>query len=272
MKKTLHCFLFVCIIPVLFSCAKKTDVLEYIEDASLSHILIKRELIIGVDASMPILSFRNKKNELTGFDIEIFKELCRRMNIRPVFYPINWAEKETLLNTGVIDCIISGFSKTEERNESYTLTAPYLQNAQVLVTLARSGYTQFSDLQNKKIYVQAASLSKQTIENNASFGDGVKIVECSDFTVLQEMLGIGRADAIAVDLISAYDKLMEKDIYTIMEEPLSVEFYTFAFRKNDKTLARKVENLLKEMDKDRTIPILSQKWFGANLSIINISF
>ena len=272
MKNHYIYILLVYTVILFFSCSNKNSEIKYIEEPSLSKVLVKRALVIGVADYIPILSFRNENNEIVGYDIEIFEQVCKRLKIRPIFYPIVWAKKEELLNAGVIDCIVSGFSLTEERKKQYTLLTPYLQNAQIMVTLAKNGYTKISELQNKRICVQADSLGKPTVENNAELGSTVEVIEEQNFIDLCNALDTGFADGIVVDLISSYDKLMEKDIYTIIDEPLSSEFYTFAFRKTDKTLAAKIEDVLKELNNDGTIPALSKKWFKANLSVINIRF
>lgn len=271
MKKHILCVFFVCILVLFFSCTKKNALIEYIEDDSLAKVLVKRALVIGVADYIPILSFRNAKNEIIGYDVEIFEEVCRRLKIKPIFYPIDWAKKEELLNTGIIDCIVSGFSVTEERKKSYTLITPYLQNTQVMITLAKNKYNRLADLQDKRICVQADSLGKATVENNPILASA-EVVECPNFTELCTSLDTEFADGIVVDLISSYDMLMAKNMYAVIEEPLSAEFYTFAFRKTDKTLSKKIEEILKDMDRDGTVPVLSQKWFGANLSVINITF
>ncbi len=275
MRKAKAFFLFTAIFSLLIcSCTKKHDFTVYHGDDSLAKVLVKRTLVIGVADYIPILSFRDKENHLVGYDIDIFTELCKRLNIRPVFYPIIWSEKDRLLNNGAIDCIISGFSVTEDRKKQYTLITPYLQNAQVIVTLRKNQYFTIEKLRHRKIGVQAASLAKKTVQENSFLGSSVEIVELPSFTELCTQLNTSFVDAIVVDLISSYDFLMEKHsgLYSIVEQPLSSEFYTFAFRKNDKTLARKIESMLIEMEKDRTIPDLSKKWFHSNISILNIRF
>lgn len=268
MKK---CFFFACTAILLFSCTPKDKTIKYIEDPSLSKVLIKGTLVIGVDDYMPILSFRNEKNEIIGYDIEIFDAVCKKMNIHPIYYPIDWAKKEELLNTGAIDCIASGFSMSKERTNRYRLITPYLQNAQVIVTLAKNHYLHFKDLKDKRIGIQKGSLGKVTVENRPEFAS-VQIIEYSQSQELYEMLRAESIDGIVIDFISSYDQLQKENIYAVMEEPLSAEFYTFAFRKTDKTLAEKVETVLKDLDGNGVIPALSKKWFGANLSILNVLF
>ena len=117
MKKRIAEYIALCILFILFSSCRRNNKLEYIEDPSWSKVQVKSTLVIGVSDFVPILSFRNEKNEIVGYDIDILTELCRRIGIHPVLYPIDWTQKETLLNAGVIDCIASGFSRTEERKQ-----------------------------------------------------------------------------------------------------------------------------------------------------------
>lgn len=270
MKKTAWCFLLICIVS-FFSCTNKTLKIKYIEDPSLAKIQMKRALVIGVDYDMAILSFKNDQNEPTGYDVEIFEALCAKMKIRPIFYPIDWSKKADLLNMGFIDCIISGFSVSEERKKEYRLISPYLQNAQIIVTLAKNRYNRLTDLKNKQIGVKRGTIGAATIEKTPALASAV-LVEYSNFETLYEKLREQTVDGIVVDLISSYDKIKAQDIYKIIDEPISSEFYTFAFRKNDNTLAEKIEAELKELDKEGIIPDLSRKWFGANLSVLNVKF
>ena len=132
MKKRIAVYAALCIVFILFSSCHRNAKIEYIEDPSWSKIQVKATLVIGVSDFVPILSFINEKNEIVGYDVDILKELCRRLGIHPVFYPIDWTQKEMLLNTGIIDCIASGFSLTEERKQHYRMCKPYLQNAKIV--------------------------------------------------------------------------------------------------------------------------------------------
>ena len=61
MKKWNEFFFVVCLSACCIGCTDKDAHIEYIEDASLSKVLVKRALVIGIDDTMPILSYRNEK-------------------------------------------------------------------------------------------------------------------------------------------------------------------------------------------------------------------
>lgn len=272
MKKRIAVYAALCMLFMLFSSCRRNTKVEYIEDPSWSKVQVKSALVIGVSDFVPILSFRNEKNEIVGYDIDIFTELCRRLGIHPIFYPIQWAQKEILLNTGVIDCIASGFSVTEERKQHYRMCTPYLQNAKIVVTLAGRGYQTLAQLQNRTIAVEADTAGDEALLNVEALKDHVIIKAMATIDQLYEALDSGTCDAIVVDLIYSLDTLDKNPQYSIINEAISTEYYTFAFRQTDASLVAKIESVLAEMNEDETIPNFSRKWFGSNLSILNVRF
>ena len=270
MKKRIAVCAALCILFMSFYSCRRNHKIEYIEDPSWSKVQVKSALVVGISDFVPILSFRNEKNEIVGYDIDIFTELCRRLGIHPIFYPIDWTQKEMLLETGVIDCIASGFSLTEERKQYYKMCTPYLQNAKIVVTLANSGYQTLAQLRDKKIAVEAGTAGDEALLNVESLKEHVIIQELSSIDRLYTALDAGICDAIVLDLIYSCNTLEKNPRYSIINEAIATEYYTFAFRKTDGSLVAKIESVLAEMDADGTIPDFSRKWFGSNLSILSI--
>ncbi len=92
-----------------------------------------KKLVVGLDDSFPPMGFRDENNEIVGFDIDLAKEVGKRIGYEVVLQPIDWASKELELDTGNIDCIWNAFTITPERQETMLMTAPYLANNQVIV-------------------------------------------------------------------------------------------------------------------------------------------
>src|SRR5690606_17215867 len=51
------------------------------------------KIVIGLDDNFPPMGFRNEKNELVGFDIDLAKEAAKRLGIEVEFKPIDWSAK-----------------------------------------------------------------------------------------------------------------------------------------------------------------------------------
>ena len=89
--------------------------------------------VLGLDDSFPPLGFRSEDNEVVGYDIDLAKEVAKRLGVDFRAQPIDWDAKEMELETGKIDCIWNGFTITEERKNALSFTEAYLNNDQVLV-------------------------------------------------------------------------------------------------------------------------------------------
>lgn len=95
------------------------------------------------------MGFRNENNEIVGFDIDVAKEVCKRLNVELVIQPISWNAKEQELNSGNIDCIWNGMSITEERKQAMLLSDSYMKNRMVFITKQDSNLKTLEDLKTK---------------------------------------------------------------------------------------------------------------------------
>ena len=134
------------------------------EDESLEYVLNKGELVIGLDDCFPPMGFRDENNEIVGFDIDLAREVCNRMEIKLVCQPISWAAKEQELNSKNIDCIWNGMSITEERLNVMNITESYMTNEIVFVTLKNSEINSYENLNNKIVGVQLGTTADEAIE------------------------------------------------------------------------------------------------------------
>ena len=87
-------------------------------DPSLAKVKEKGKLVLGLDDAFPPMGFRNDDNQIVGYDIDVAREVARRLGVQLVPQPIDWNAKEQELNTGKIDCIWNGFTITDERKKA----------------------------------------------------------------------------------------------------------------------------------------------------------
>ncbi len=230
----------------------------------------KNTFVLGLDDSFPPLGFRDENNNIVGYDIDLAKEVAKRMNKELVCQPIDWAAKEQELNTKKIDCIWNGFTMTKERQEAMAFTKPYLDNAQVVVVRADSGIKTLSGLAGKVIGVQSGSSAEDALNENEDFKKSLKsIVEFKENITALNDLEIKNVDGVVMDQVVAnYSIKQTGRDYIVLSEGLANEEYGIAFRKDDVELRDKVQLILEEMEKDGTVAAISSKWFGKNMSVI----
>ena len=214
--------------------------------------------------------FKDNKGEIVGFDVDMAKEVFKRVGLGVKFQSIDWAMKETELNSGNIDVIWNGYSITEERKQKVAFTKPYLENRQVIITLANSNINSKKDLKGKKVAAQSGSSSLDAInkesEVSKDFNGGEPVLfETNNEAFID--LEAGRTDAVVADEILARYYIKERGAqkYKVLEDDFGKEEYAVGLRKQDKSLLLKVEKALEDMKKDGTSSKISTKWFGKNI-------
>ena len=60
-----------------------------------------KKMVIGLDDNFAPMGFRNEKNEIVGYDIDLAKEACKRAGMEVEFKPIDWASKEAEIKGNV---------------------------------------------------------------------------------------------------------------------------------------------------------------------------
>lgn len=227
------------------------------------------ELIIGVDDTFAPMGFLDEKNELTGFDIDMAQAVSKKLGIPVKFQTVEWTMKEQELNQGNIDLIWNGYSITDERKEQVLFTNPYLDNKQVVVTMADSGINSLSDLEGKVVAAQEDSSAVEAIDANPelanSFGDRPEFAT-NDMAIMD--MEAGRSDAVVADSVLLNYVISHKDDpsqYKILEEDLGTEEFAVGVRKEDTALADAINQAFEELKEEGTAEEISEKWFGEDI-------
>lgn len=197
MKKnfSLILFLILSLTLSLIACNKKGK-----EDTSLKDIKSKRKFVIGLDDSFPPMGFKNNKGEIVGFDIDLAKEVAKRMNLEVEFKPVEWDGVVLSLNNKDIDVIWNGLTITKDREKQINFSKPYLENKQVIVVNKNSDIKNKFNLKNKKVAVQLGSSSENALNLDKKTADSLKeLKKYSNNTEALMDLQSKRVDAVVVD-------------------------------------------------------------------------
>lgn len=266
--------LFVLMIGLLVGCSgsKTTDVPKQPGESSAApeqsqNSDVKSTLVLGLDDTFAPMGFRDEKGEIIGFDIDLAKEAAKRMDVTIEFQPIDWSMKEAELDAGNIDFIWNGFSVTEERKEKLAFSKPYLENSQLIITLATSPINTKADLSGKAVAVQAESSALDAVNSESEVASTFKkLVEFSTNNEAFNDLESGRSDAIVVDGVLAryYMKQKGEGSYKVLAEDFGDEEYAVGLRKGDTELLEKLNAAFDEMKNDGTYDKIYSKWFSEN--------
>lgn len=244
---------------------KNTESAEAGDDGGLDY----DKLIIGVDDTFAPMGFLDENNELTGFDIEMAQAVSEKLGIPVEFQTIEWSMKEQELNQGNIDLIWNGYSVTDDRAEKVLFTKAYLDNKQVVVTMADSGIKTLADLAGKVVAAQGESSAVDAIDAHPEIGD--TFADRPEFSTNDEAImdmEAGRSDAVVADSVLLNYVISHKENpskYVILEEDLGSEEFAVGVRKEDTALCDAINKAFEELKADGTAAELSVKWFGEDV-------
>ena len=242
------------------------------EGAGLANVLEKGKLVMGFDEAYPPMGFVDENGEHVGFDIDLAKEVTKRMGVELVLQPISWDAKELELGGGNIDCIWSGLTITPERKEQMTFTMPYLANEQIMVVMADSGIASVADTAGKVLGTQAGSASVDVLDANPAVKDALAEIALSDDFVAALMdLRLGGIDVLLIDSVVGNYYIAQQDdpaAFAVLPEILQAEEYGIAVRKGENTLADAINAQLIAISEDGTLDTIRANWFANDVTTV----
>ncbi|MBR1423605.1 MAG: ABC transporter permease subunit [Ruminococcus sp.] len=223
--------------------------------------------VVGFDAEFPPYGFKDDSGEYVGLDLDLAEAVCKKRGWKLEKRPIDWDSKDMELKSGQIDCIWNGFTINGREND-YTWSAPYFDNAQVMVVKEDLGITEVEQLAGKIVAVQADSSGlaaltgdDATDENKALAETFKEIQQVGDYNTAFLNLDSGVVDAICMDIgVAKYEIHQRGGDYIVLDKHISSEKYGIGFYKGNTELRDQVQETLIELLEDGTISDIAAKW------------
>ena len=234
------------------------------QDNSLKRVKDAGKLTIGLDDSYPPMEFRNDKNKLSGFDIDLGNELAKKLGVKLNIVVTDFNGIVLALQSGKFDVILASMSITEERKKKIDFVGPYIDGGQIMITKAGNNSIKTkNDLKGKIVGVQLGSTGEQA----AAKISGIKEIKKYDkITEALHEVNIGRIDAAICDAqVGQYYISKDKKDYTILKDKLTKEPIGIGINKKDKKLEEALNKALEDLKKDGTMSKISTKWFGYDI-------
>lgn len=226
-------------------------------------------LTIGVDDTYPPMEFQDPNSDKdVGFDIDMANAIGKSLKKKVVIQSISWDGIFNALNAKKFDCIISSVSMTEEREQNYLFTKPYIANAQMIVVKkGDKSITKKEDLKGTEVAAQVNTTANDSANTLVKNGIALKLTTYDQIIQCFQALKAGKAKAVIVDEVVGeyYIKQSPKDYQSaavnLTNEPIGV-----CFRKDDSALRDSVQTAIDGMVKDGSMKKISVKWFGKDLT------
>jgi len=277
-KMKIKSFFGIFLLFIVFSALSCTDYQEEvtgINDSSLARIIVRNELSVGVDPSIPPLSFYSSSGKIIGYEVDIAQAIADKLGVQLRLEAISTSDRISELENRAIDYIASGFINNEKNAERFSLSTPYLRDALIVAVFQSAGgempFQQLSDLRNRRIGMLSDQEIVEIVTNSPLYiNNGRRNPYLySRLEKLLTALDYKQLDAVVMNLLTYYSKItIEKKQYRAIGDPLVITTYSYAFRKEDRKLTETINMFLADMAQDGTLRALSTKWFGVDVSIV----
>lgn len=261
MKKLYTFFALAFSVVLLTACSSDKDDQG---QAQWDKIEKKGELKVATSGTLFPQSFHDKQNKLTGYDVEIIKEVAKRLDLKVKFTEMGVDGMLSSLNSGQVD--IAGYSIEKDSKNAkkflYTDAHKYSFGSMIVRQSDDSGIKKLEDLKGKKA---AGASTTSYMKVAKKFGAELVIYDNVTNDVYLEDVANGRTDVILNDFY--LQSMASKALPDIPVKVLKDVYYNpseanFAIKLGNKTLQKKVNKVLKEMKEDGTLTKLSKEFFA----------
>jgi glutamate transport system substrate-binding protein len=212
------------------------------------------KLTIGVGVDRPGVGIKNPDGTYSGFDIDTATFIAGKLGVAPS--GITWkeapsAQRETLLQNGQVDLVVSLYSITDSRKEKVDFAGPYLTGGQSLLVRTDDNTITGTDSLNggKRLCAPTGSVAAQNIKNK--YSKDVQLQQYDTNGACVEALKNGAVDAVTTDdLILAGYAASSHGRLKLVGAPFTVEKYGIGIKKGDNDTRAKVNDAIEAYIKE----------------------
>lgn len=231
----------------------------------------RQEHVIRVGTSGKTIpsTFYDEKNELAGYDIDVINEIAERSGYEVEYTVADFSGLFGLIESNRIDTIANQAEVTEEREQKFDFTEPYVYSAwQLVVREDDDSIQSLNDLDGKTIAQGLGTAKERYLEEfQAEHGQDFTLESYEDSDGIFLDIVNGRIDASLVDYQSGLFKIEKSGLdLKYAGEPFAPTVFAFPFKEENDDLRQLFDEKLAEMKADGKLKELSEKWFELDIT------
>lgn len=256
-------------LALLTACGNESDSTTEVT-TEWDRIQEEGKLSVATSGTLFPTSYREEgTDELTGFEVEVVKELGNRLELEVEFTELGFDEMLTSVQTGQVDMAANDIEVTKDRKENFLFSTPfkYSYGTAIVRKDDLSGIKTLEDLKGKKAAGASTSVYMETARSYGA--EEVVYDNATNETYLRDV-AIGRTDVILNDYylqtlaIAAFPELEITIHPDIKYSPSEVGV---VMNKDNKELSENVNRVIDEMIEDGTVAEISGEFFnGADVT------
>ncbi len=238
---------------------------------------IKDRLIVGVITDNPPFTYKNANSILSGFEIDLIKELSKRLKKKAIFIELSKEKVLNYIKEGKIDIAIGGIRVSKDIKETYTFSDSYIysslnffrvQDNSTPTSILNDSLMQ--DVRSKKIGVIEGSAANYYLNYTLGNKNNIIIYKTNEellLSVLSNKVTYIILDKVVFKYYHKQDKYKNLEIIgqninsTYLAGGISI------LMQDNSVLKKEIDLQLSNLKKEGIISNLSNIYFGEDLSI-----
>ena len=243
---------------------------------NLDRVMSEGVLKIATDANWPPMSFLDENGEMAGFDVEVAREVAKRLGVEAEFVTPQWTVITAGNWNGRWDISVGSMTPTKERAEVLSFPGIYYYTPAVLGVHSDSSAESASDLDGKVVGATQASVYELYLSKDLKIdavgvpaftydvtAGEVKAYESTTTAMDDIRLGDGvRLDGILAGLPTFKTAMENNYPLKVIGDPVFYEPLSVAIDKDDAEFEAKVTEIIAAMHADGRLSELSIEWHG----------
>ncbi|TPP04596.1 transporter substrate-binding domain-containing protein [Rhizobium glycinendophyticum] len=249
--------------------------------ATLDRVMEKKAMVVATNSGWPPQSYLDDNNEMVGFDIDVSREIAKRLGVEVSFETPEWATLTGGHWQGRYDLGVGSVTPTKARAQVIDFVGIYYYSPYVYVVHKDSTAKTVEDLKGKVIGVETATTSEDFVNRKLEIdAPGLPPIEYklepgevrtfADSMLPFDDLRLGdgvRLDAVIAPEQTAMNAIKNGYPLRMLEgERAFSEPLVIIAEKGDAEWTAKVGGLIEDMKKDGTLSALTTKWYGKDYS------
>ena len=218
----------------------------------------KGYLLIGSSNDAPFSYTDVESGKLKGLDIEILKEICKRLGIGDIQMKVtDFSNLLVELNNKNVDMVADAMYVKDERLQIAAFTDKWYQEGEAVVIPESSSIKTKEDLKDKKVGAQPGTTFYETAQKWLDEGKIGGLEAYDNQATLMTAVNTGKVDAVVTDgIVAGYTLSSDSSLKLKLLSPYEAEAsgqIGAAVRFEDKEFLAEINKALNDMKADGTL-------------------
>jgi cyclohexadienyl dehydratase len=263
-RKSLKVWLLIVVLTIcgttcLASCSSNED------NGKVSEIIERDTILFGTTGDYRPLSFCEPDGTYWGFDIDVAKEIAKRLGVTPKFIRTSWPTltADVITEPQLFDLAIGGITITDARREIMLMSEGYLANGKTILCRASEAerYTSLADIDKPEVTVMVnpGGLNEKFANENLTHAH---IVVHQKNEEIPSLVASGAADVMITEITEApyYVQTDTRLAAPLLNAPFTHGEIGVLMQQGQDDLLQMVNNVIRQMKSDGSLRKLHEKY------------